>query len=212
MRAAAPMVLMSKASVNAQESSKKLYDLVGSEDELKTSTESDSFTKGTDVQLRYNLTETAFFYPALATDKDGLVNISFTLPESVTTWKFIGLAHDKAMNYDIVNAEAVASKTVMVQPNMPRFLREGDKGQLSTRIFNTSDKAVSGTARLQIVEPESGKVLKEQSVPFSTVANGSTTASFDVDAAELLKLAGDKTLLAARITAEGNGFSDGEQN
>lgn len=212
MRAAAPMVLMSKASVNAQESSKKLYDLVGSEDELKTSTESDSSTKGTDVQLRYNLTETAFFYPALATDKDGLVNISFTLPESVTTWKFIGLAHDKAMNYDIVNAEAVASKTVMVQPNMPRFLREGDKGQLSTRIFNTSDKAVSGTARLQIVEPESGKVLKEQSVPFSTVANGSTTASFDVDAAELLKLAGDKTLLAARITAEGNGFSDGEQN
>lgn len=212
MRATAPMVLMSKASVNAQESSKKLYDLVGSEDELKTSTESDSSTKGTDVQLRYNLTETAFFYPALATDKDGLVNISFTLPESVTTWKFIGLAHDKAMNYDIVNAEAVASKTVMVQPNMPRFLREGDKGQLSTRIFNTSDKAVSGTARLQIVEPESGKVLKEQSVPFSTVANGSTTASFDVDAAELLKLAGDKTLLAARITAEGNGFSDGEQN
>ena len=169
-------------------------------------------TGNTDTQLRENLAETAFFYPALSTDQDGYVNISFTLPESVTTWKFIALAHDKAMNYQVVDAEAVASKTVMVQPNMPRFLREGDKGMLSTRIFNTSDKAVSGTARLQIVEPGSGKVIKEQSVPFSLVANGSTTASFEVDAAELLKLAGDKTLLAARVMAEGDGFSDGEQN
>ena len=71
---------------------------------------------------------------------------------------------------------------------------------------------MSGTARLQIVEPGSGKVIKEQSVPFSLVANGSTAASFEVDAAELLKLAGDKTLLAARVMAEGDGFSDGEQN
>lgn len=215
MRSAAPLVMMSKASVNARESNDAELDEVVTigyaKSEAKTSDSSDETGKQSEGQLRENLAETAFFYPALSTDKDGMVNISFTLPESVTTWKFIGLAHDKAMNYDIVNAEAVASKTVMVQPNMPRFLREGDKGQLSTRIFNTSDKAVSGTARLQIVEPESGKVLKELSAPFSLVANGSTAASFDVDAAELLKLAGDKTLLAARFTAEGNGFSDGEQ-
>ena len=219
---AAPMAMMSKVSVNAQESSddglQEVVTLGYAKSEaknvhyrLQAPLEDGATGKQPEVQLRENLAETAFFYPALSTDKDGCVNISFTLPESVTTWKFIGLAHDKAMNYDIVNAEAVASKTVMVQPNMPRFLREGDKGQLSTRIFNTSDKAVSGTARLQIEEPESGKVLKEQTVFFSMVANGSTAANFDVDAAELLKLAGDKTLLAARFTAEGNGYSDGEQ-
>lgn len=71
---------------------------------------------------------------------------------------------------------------------------------------------MSGTVRLQIVEPESGKVIQEQSIPFSLVANGSTAVSFDVDASELLSRSGDTTLLAARVTAEGDGFSDGEQN
>ena len=213
MSAAAPEVMMSKALSN--EGVLKLDEevVVGRVmDAQEASDEAASSSVKSEVQLRENLAETAFFYPALSTDKDGYVNISFTLPESVTTWKFIGLAHDKAMNYRILNAEAVASKTVMVQPNMPRFLREGDKGQLSTRIFNTSDKAVSGTVRLQIVEPESGKVIQEQSVPFSLVANGSTAVSFDVDASELLSRSGDTTLLAARVTAEGDGFSDGEQN
>ena len=217
MSAAAPEVKMSKSLSNERvlEWDGELNEevVVGRVmDSLKASDEAISSSAKSEVQLRENLAETAFFYPALSTDKDGYVNISFTLPESVTTWKFIGLAHDKAMNYSILNAEAVASKTVMVQPNMPRFLREGDKGQLSTRIFNTSDKAVSGTVRLQIVEPESGKVIQEQSVPFSLVANGSTAVSFDVDASELLSRSGDTTLLAARVTAEGDGFSDGEQN
>lgn len=213
MSAAAPEVMMSKSLSN--EGVLKLDEeaVVGRVmDAQEASDEAASSSAKSEVQLRENLAETAFFYPALSTDKDGYVNISFTLPESVTTWKFIGLAHDKAMNYGILNAEAVASKTVMVQPNMPRFLREGDKGQLPTRLFNTSDKAVSGTVRLQIVEPESGKVIQEQSVPFSLVANGSTAVSFDVDASELLSRSGDTTLLAARVTAEGDGFSDGEQN
>ena len=213
MSAAAPEVMMSKSLSN--EGVLKLDEeaVVGRVmDAQEASDEVASSSAKSEVQLRENLAETAFFYPALSTDKDGYLNISFTLPESVTTWKFIGLAHDKAMNYGILNAEAVASKTVMVQPNMPRFLREGDKGQLPARIFNTSDKAVSGTVRLQIVEPESGKVIQEQSIPFSLVANGSTAVSFDVDASELLSRSGDTTLLAARVTAEGDGFSDGEQN
>lgn len=211
-RATAPVMMqMSKASADALDDG-NIRDEVLEEDELKMISKPASSSEQSDVQLRENHAETAFFYPSLSTDKTGCVNISFTLPESVTTWRFIGLAHDKVMNYNILDAGAVASKTVMVQPNMPRFLREGDKGRISARIFNTSDKAVNGTARLQIVEPGSGKVLKEQSAPFSLAANGSTTASFNVDAAELLRLAGDKTLLAARITAEGSGFSDGEQN
>ncbi len=79
------------------------------------------------VQVRENLNETAFFYPALESDNQGNVAIKFTLPESVTTWKFMGLAHDKEMRNGLLVDEAVAQKTVMVQPNMPRFLREGDK-------------------------------------------------------------------------------------
>lgn len=102
------------------------------------------------VQVRENLNETAFFYPALESDNNGNVAIRFTLPESVTTWKFMGLAHDKEMRNGLLVDEAVAQKTVMVQPNMPRFLREGDKSSIVVKLFNTSDKKVSGNARMQI--------------------------------------------------------------
>lgn len=162
--------------------------------------------------MRDNLAETAFFYPALTTDSSSCVNISFTLPESVTTWRFMGLAHDADMNNALVEAEAVASKTIMVQPNVPRFLREGDKGQISTLILNTSNKDVAGKVKLQIVDPETEKVIWEKENAYSVLANGSTSATFSIDAAELLQLSNDKTLLAARIVAEGDGYSDGEQH
>ncbi len=161
--------------------------------------------------IRENLTETAFFYPALTTDSSSCVNISFTLPESVTTWRFMGLAHDANMNNALIDAEAIASKTIMVQPNMPRFLREGDKGQISTLVLNTSNKDVAGKVKLQIVDPETEKVVYEKEQAYSILANGSTSANFDVDASEILHLSNGKTLLAARIVAEGDGFSDGEQ-
>ena len=161
--------------------------------------------------IRENLSETAFFYPALPTDSLGCVNISFTLPESVTTWRFMGFAHDANMNNAIIDAETVASKTIMVQPNMPRFLREGDKGQISTLILNTSNREVTGKVKFQIIDPEADKVILEKNNTFSALPNGSTSANFDVDAAELLQLSNGKTFLAARIVAEGDGFSDGEQ-
>lgn len=161
--------------------------------------------------IRENLTETAFFYPALTTDSSSCVNISFTLPESVTTWRFMGLAHDASMNNALIDAEAIASKTIMVQPNMPRFLREGDKGQISTLVLNTSNKDVAGKVKLQIVDPETEKIVFEKEQAYSILANGSTSANFDVDASEILHLSNGKTLLAARIVAEGDGFSDGEQ-
>ena len=88
---------------------------------------------GLQVQLRENLNETAFFYPALCTDSTGNISLKFTLPESVTTWRLMGLAHDKEMNNGQIEAKAVASKKVMVQPNVPRFVRVGDKAQLSAR-------------------------------------------------------------------------------
>lgn len=162
--------------------------------------------------LRENLNETAFFYPALTTDADGNVNISFTLPESVTTWRFMALAHDTLMNNAVITAEAVASKPVMVQPNVPRFLREGDNATISTRIFNTTAQRQSGTVRLVIADPETDRVVMEKRQTFALLPNGSVASTFKVDAAQLAAKTNGQTLLVARVYAEGNGFSDGEQH
>ena len=164
------------------------------------------------VQMRENLNETAFFYPALTTDKEGNVGIRFTLPESVTTWRFMGLAHDKAMNYGLMTAEATASKTVMVQPNLPRFIRMGDKAQVSARIHNNTDRKVSGTARLQLLTPADEKMVSEWTTPFTVEPNQSTSVSFDIDAAQLSFHARGENLLVAKVMAVGKGFSDGEQH
>ena len=121
------------------------------------------------MQVRENLNETAFFYPALESDNNGNVAIRFTLPESVTTWKFMGLAHDKEMRNGLLVDEAVAQKTVMVQPNMPRFLREGDKSTIVVKLFNTSDKKVSGNVRMQILDAETQKVVWQKTQNLSLI-------------------------------------------
>ena len=73
------------------------------------------------VELRENLNETAFFYPQLETDHEGGVTLKFTLPESLTTWRLMGVAHTADMLYGYIDAETVAQKELMVQPNMPRL-------------------------------------------------------------------------------------------
>ena len=157
------------------------------------------------VQVRENLNETAFFYPALESDNNGNVAIRFTLPESVTTWKFMGLAHDKEMRNGLLVDEAVAQKTVMVQPNMPRFLREGDKSTIVVKLFNTSDKKVSGNARMQILDPETNKVVWQKTQNYSIDAEGSATISFDVQGLK-------EGVYINKVVAAGNGYSDGEQH
>lgn len=157
------------------------------------------------VQVRENLNETAFFYPALESDNHGNVAINFTLPESVTTWKFMGLAHDKEMRNGLLVDEAVAQKTVMVQPNMPRFLREGDKSTIVVKLFNTSDKKVSGNARMQILDPETNKVVWQKTQNYSIDAEGSATISFDVQGLK-------EGVYINKVVAAGNGYSDGEQH
>lgn len=157
------------------------------------------------VQVRENMNETAFFYPALESDNNGNVAISFTLPESVTTWKFMGLAHDKEMRNGLLVDEAVAQKTVMVQPNMPRFLREGDKSTIVVKLFNTSDKKVSGNTRMQILDPETNKVVWQKTQNYSIDAEGSATISFDVQGLK-------EGVYINKVVAAGNGYSDGEQH
>lgn len=157
------------------------------------------------VQVRENLNETAFFYPALESDNNGNVAIRFTLPESVTTWKFMGLAHDKEMRNGLLVDEAVAQKTVMVQPNMPRFLREGDKSTIVVKLFNTSDKKVSGNTRMQILDPETNKVVWQKTQNYCIDAEGSATISFDVQGLK-------EGVYINKVVAAGNGYSDGEQH
>ena len=183
----------------------KVFDVVEEMPQFAGGSGSDAGQFLDKVQVRENMTETAFFYPALESDNNGNVAIRFTLPESVTTWKFMGLAHDKEMRNGLLVDEAVAQKTVMVQPNMPRFLREGDKSTIVVKLFNTSDKKVSGNARMQILDPETNKVVWQKTQNYSIDAEGSATISFDVQGLK-------EGVYINKVVAAGNGYSDGEQH
>ena len=189
----------------AAPSANKVFDVVEEMPQFVGGSGSDVGQYLDKVQVRENLNETAFFYPALESDNNGNVAIRFTLPESVTTWKFMGLAHDKEMHNGLLVDEAVAQKTVMVQPNMPRFLREGDKSSIVVKLFNTSDKKVSGNVRMQILDAETQKVVWQKTQNYSINAEGSATVSFDVQGLK-------EGVYINKVVAAGNGYSDGEQH
>jgi len=100
------------------------------------------------VSARKNLSETAFFYPQLTTDSNGVARIQFTMPEALTKWRFLGFGHDAMLRAGGITGEAVTAKDLMVQPNAPRFLREGDAVEFTVKISNQSDRPQSGQARL----------------------------------------------------------------
>lgn len=189
----------------AAPSANKVFDVVEEMPQFAGGSGSDARQFLDKVQVRENMNETAFFYPALESDNNGNVAIRFTLPESVTTWKFMGLAHDKEMRNGLLVDEAVAQKTVMVQPNMPRFLREGDKSTIVVKLFNTSDKKVSGNTRMQILDPETNKVVWQKTQNYCIDAEGSATISFDVQGLK-------EGVYINKVVAAGNGYSDGEQH
>ena len=157
------------------------------------------------VPLRQNFAETAFFYPALRTDTNGVVSLSFTLPESLTEWKFMGLAHTRGMDYGQITARAKAVKPFMVQPNMPRFIRVSDKAVISTGIINLSEENIRGTARMELVDPQTNRVLSTREHEFSAAAGATVSVSFDLETPD------EATVWICRIIAEGGNFSDGEQ-
>ncbi len=156
------------------------------------------------VPVRENLVETAFYYPALETDSKGCVSLKFTLPESVTTWKFMGLAHDVQMRNALVEDEVVARKTVMVQPNLPRFLREGDKAVVLVKVFNTTEQKQNGKARMLFLDPETEKVVWQGEQHYAVDANGTAILSFTVEGLE-------EGLYINKVVATAGNSSDGEQ-
>ena len=176
------------------------------DEDADNASEKEGDTGDAGLQLRENLNETAFFFPALSADTTGTVSLDFTLPESVTTWQFIGMAHTANMERGILKAEAIARKDIMVQPNMPRFVRVGDKAVIPAKILNTGDRDINGKVKIELIDPVSEKTVFSQVKAFTTKA-GSTSAEHFVWIPEE-----SQTLLVCRITAYGKQFSDGEQH
>ena len=164
--------------------------------------------KQQEVHIRENLQETAFFMPNLVCDSTGTVRMKFTLPESLTTWRFLGVAHTRDMMFGQMDDEAVARKEVMLQPNMPRFLRMGDQGTISARIINMTDKTISGTAQLQLLDPETEQVIMEQKQRVSVADSSTIGVDFRLQTTDDRLQPG---LVIVRMSIATPSHSDGEQ-
>lgn len=155
--------------------------------------------------VRKNFAETAFFYPQLRTNEQGEIVFSFTMPESLTRWNFRGYAHTQDMMTGQLDAEVVTAKEFMVQPHLPRFLRAGDRTQLSATLSNLTGKALKGTLRWMLFDPATEQVIHSRKQKFSTEAGRNAVLHWEVEADERYPL------LGVRVVAEGGSFSDGEQ-
>jgi uncharacterized protein YfaS (alpha-2-macroglobulin family) len=109
------------------------------------------------VSARSNLNETAFFFPRLVSNKEGEVRMEFTMPEALTKWKFMGFAHDNELRSGYLQDDAVTAKELMVQPNPPRFLREGDALEFTVKVTNQSATRQNGTVRLSLSDARTEK-------------------------------------------------------
>ncbi|MEL6917311.1 MAG: MG2 domain-containing protein, partial [Bacteroidota bacterium] len=168
------------------------------------------------IQVRKNLQETAFFLPKLQTDIEGNISFSFTTPEALTQWKLQVLAHTKDLSSSIITLNTLTQKELMVIPNAPRFLREGDNIVISTKIANLTEEALSGEAKLELIDAISGKdisnTLLSSSSPqearqrFRVDSLGNTQVSWNMKMPEGLQA------VQYKIIAKAGDFSDGEQH
>ena len=157
-------------------------------------------------ELRSDMSETAFFMPTLRTDGNGNVKIEFKLPDCLTTWKFKAIAHTKDMYHSRLEDETIARKVVMVQPNMPRFVRVGDETTISAKVINTDEKEISGKMVFELLNAADEKVLFSESKPFILAGNAIETKTYQFTPDEEVKD------YICRIYAVGDNFSDGEQH
>ncbi|MDP4262598.1 MAG: alpha-2-macroglobulin family protein [Bacteroidota bacterium] len=173
------------------------------------------------VQIRKNFNETAFFFPDLRTDSTGAIEFSFTVPEALTKWKFQAFAHTKDLAFGYSSKEIVTQKQLMVQPNAPRFLREGDKMEFSAKIVNLTEKEITGQAEFQLFdattnEPVDGRFKNVVPDQYFTIAAGQSEAvKFPIEVPYQF----NKALtwrIVAKATPTGGGLegavSDGEED
>ncbi|MDT0558407.1 alpha-2-macroglobulin family protein [Ichthyenterobacterium sp. W332] len=164
------------------------------------------------IKIRKNLQETAFFFPQLQTDAEGHVSFNFTTPEALTQWKLQLLAHTKTLESATTTLEAVTQKELMVIPNTPRFLRQGDQITISTKIANLTDKELKGVAILQLFDAITGESIDHKlsnsynDLGFSVSAKGNTNVVWNLDIPNSINA------VQYKIIAKSGDFSDGEQN
>lgn len=164
------------------------------------------------VKIRKNLQETAFFFPQLKTDEGGNVSFSFTTPEALTQWKLQLLSHTKTLESATKTLTTVTQKELMVIPNVPRFLREGDNISISTKIANLTDAPLSGNAILILTDAISGNTIdtklsnSENNKAFTVDTKGNTQVSWN------LSIPNDVQAVQYKVIAKSGDFSDGEQN
>ena len=157
------------------------------------------------ADLRTNLAETAFFYPQLRTNEQGEISFSFTMPESLTRWNFRGYSHTKGMLTGTLDGEATTSKEFMLTPNLPRFVRVGDKTSLAASISNMTGKPQAGTVSLVLFDPMTEKVISTQKQKFSLAAGKTMGVDFQFTVSDKYEIVG------CRMIADSGTFSDGEQ-
>ena len=155
---------------------------------------------------RTNFAETAYFRPALRTNSKGEVVMAFTLPESMTQWNFAALAHDRDMNHGRLDTTVVARKDFMVEPALPRFLRQGDTTDLPVKVTNLSDKAVSATLTLTLGDAVNGQLHHKADAKVTLAPGESQVYTFPYQAK------GNEGVMVCRAMAQGKGFADGEEH
>ncbi len=161
---------------------------------------------------RKNLQETAFFYPTVDTDAEGNFILKFTVPEALTRWKIQGFAHTQALDFGLISKEAVTQKELMVFPNAPRFMREGDTIVFSAKVSNLSENALTGTAKLQLFDAVSMQPIDAQ----FKLANASQPITMGKDQSAVAKwtliVPEGISAVVYRVSAQAGNFTDGEEN
>ena len=192
----------------------ELYGIRGADGAILISTKSGGIKKAEQpVQVRKNFNETAFFFPDLRTDSAGNIEFSFTMPEALTKWKWMTLAHTKDLAFGYSEKSVVTQKDLMLQPNLPRFLKEGDVMEISTKIVNLSDSEVTGQVQLQLVDATTNQSIDGwfqniySNQYFTAPAKQSVAAQFSVQIPFLF----NKPVIVRLIAKTGN-LSDGEEN
>lgn len=163
------------------------------------------------VKPRTNFNETAFFYPQLQTNKEGDVIVKFTIPESLTKWKFLALAHTKDLKIGTTQKELITQKELMVVPNAPRFFREGDQMSFSSKIVNLSENNIKGSVKLELFDALSMQVINTQ------LKNNSTEKEISLEKGKStvvnwsIQIPKGYNAITYRVTAEASKHSDGEE-
>lgn len=163
------------------------------------------------VSARSNLNETAFFFPHLLTDKNGVVTLEFTVPEALTTWKFLGFAHGNNTQAGGLIGETVTQKDLMVQPNPPRFLREGDKLRFTAKVTNLSETAQKGKIRLTLQDPVNDKNRNDEFKLNENVLEFSIPAGESKGFGWVLDVPFTPGMVKYTVVAATSNLSDGEE-